>query len=194
LNSYLSNTDKDLFKKIAAGDSKALEALYDRYSPILYTLIKKIVIKNPDAEEVLSQVFEIIWKKVEQFNFSTENVYTWLIILSRNKAIDYVRRQNPVVPLTTPYNDEYEDKLIIPRLSGKIDSIEFDEAINVKPKIEKALSKLTDAQKYVIHLGFYEGYTQRGIADKLKIPLTTVKSKVINSLRNLKDNLLKENA
>lgn len=193
MNSYFSNTDIDLFNKIAAGDSKALEALYDRYSPVLYTLIKKIVIKDADAEEVLIQVFEIIWKKIEHFDFTTANVFTWLITLSRNKAVDFIRRKNIAVP-AMPYNDDYEDNLIIPKLSPKIDSIEYNTAINIKTKIENALSKLTDAQKYVIHLSFYEGYTQKGIADKLKIPLTTVKSKVINSLKNLKDNLLKENA
>ena len=70
--------------------------------------------------------------------------------------------------------------------------ITSDKGVEVKLNIEKALSKLTDAQKYVIHLSYYEGYTQNEISEKLKIPLLTVKSKVKIALNNLKDNLIKE--
>ena len=85
-------TDSELMLKVAGYDSKALEHLYDRYSPILYTLIKKIVDDKEVAEEVLSDVFVIIWKKIDQFDFKTNNVYTWLITIARNKAIDTLKR------------------------------------------------------------------------------------------------------
>ena len=192
MNSYSSLTDIELFQKINSFDSKALEALYDRYSPLLYTLIKKIVVKEESAEEILAEVFEIIWKKISQFDFSTENVYAWIITLARNKAIDYLRRNRIPNPITDEYNDDYEDNTIIPKLSGKIDSLDYETAKKIRPNIEKALSKLTDAQKYVIHLSYYEGYTQNGIAEKLKIPLATVESKIQIALNNLKDNLIKE--
>jgi RNA polymerase sigma-70 factor (ECF subfamily) len=192
LNTYSSQTDIELFQKIITGDSLALEALYDRYSPLLYTIIKKIVVKEEIAEEILSDVFEIIWKKTDQFNISTENVYAWSVTLSRNKAIDYVRRNRIPNPLAEQYDEEYENNFIIPKLSLKIDSLDYETAKKVKVNIEKALSKLTDAQKYVIHLSYYEGYTQKEISEKLKIPLSTVKSKVKIALNNLKDNLIKE--
>lgn len=189
---YSSLSDIELFQKINLYDSKALEALYDRYSPLLYTLIKKIVNKEDTAEEILAEVFEIIWKKISRFNFSTENVYTWLINLTRNKAIDYLRRNRALNPVTNEYDDEYENDIIIPKLSGKIDSLDYKTAKKTKLNIEKALSKLTDAQKYVIHLSYYEGYTQKEIAEKLKIPLPTVESKIKVALNNLKDNLITE--
>ena len=63
-------------------------------------------------------------------------------------------------------------------------------ALKIKPKIEEALEKLTDAQKYVIHLSYYEGYTLNEIAEKLNIPIETVRMKINAALHNLKDNLI----
>ena len=85
-------SDIELLKRVAESDSKSLEALYNRYSSILYTVIKKITSDEEIAGEILSEVFVIIWKKAELFNFKSENVYTWLIILARNKAVDVLRR------------------------------------------------------------------------------------------------------
>ena len=81
-----NQTDAEIMLKVAGYDSKALEQLYDRYSPILYTLIKKIVDDNENAEEILSDVFVIVWRQIDQFDFKTNNVYTWLVTLTRNKA------------------------------------------------------------------------------------------------------------
>ncbi len=192
MNTYDSLTDLEVFRKVLKNDSKAFEVLYDRYSELLYTLIKKIVIKEKIAEEILVDVFELIWKRKSEFDPGINNVYSWLVTISRNKAVDYLRRTRIPNPVTTPYDNEYEDIFIIPRLSPKIDSVDISTAFQIKGNVEKTLSKLTDAQKYVIHLAYYEGYTQSAIADKLKIPLSTVKSKVKIALNNLKENLIKE--
>lgn len=75
-------------------------------------------------------------------------------------------------------------------LDTNIDSLDLATAMNIKPKMEEALDKLTDAQKYVIHLSFYEGYNTDEIADKLNIPVETVRDKLMTAVHNLKDNLL----
>lgn len=192
MESYNTLSDLQLMNKIAASDSKALEALYNRYSAIMYTLIKKIVQKENVAEEILTDIFAIIWKKIEYFNFTVGNVYTWLITLARNKAVDYLRRNRPINPVNDNYDDDYEDKYIIPQLSTDSESLTLEKALKSKIKIENALSKLTDAQKYVINMAYYDGYTQSGISEKLNIPIQTVKSKLQIALSNLNDNLIKE--
>jgi len=73
-----------------------------------------------------------------------------------------------------------------------MDSLDFNTAFSLKPKIEKALSKLTDTQKYVLHLAYYEGYTIDEIADKLNVPIETVRNKVMTALASLRDHLVKE--
>ncbi len=186
----IPSTDIELMQRVVAYDSKALEALYNRYSPILYTLIKKIVTDESAAEEVLSDVFVIIWRKANRFNFGTGDVYAWIITLTRNKAVDYLRRSKPGSELKL-YDDSFENKFILPRLSSAIDQLDIKTALHIKSNVETALNKLTDAQQYVIYLAYYEGLTQKEIAEKLNIPLPTVKSKIKIALSNLRDHLIK---
>jgi RNA polymerase sigma-70 factor (ECF subfamily) len=190
LNSASTMTDLDIMKKVASYDSKALEALYNRYSTILYTLIKTIVADTALAEEVLSEVFVIIWRKVNHFDFDEGNVYTWLITLARNKAVDTIRVKKSGVE-TQPYSDEYENKHILPALKPNGKSLELKDALDKTVKMQKAMEELTDAQQYVIHLAYFEGLTESEIAAKLNIPVSTVKSKIRIALTNLKENLSK---
>lgn len=183
-------TDLEILKKVSGYDSKALEALYNRYSTILYTLIKAIVSEDRLAEEVLSEVFVIIWKKINHFNFDNPNVYTWLIMLARNKAVDTIRRQRSGVE-SEPYSDAYEDKYIIPRLHPNTKPIELKDALAMTGRMKRGMEDLTDAQQYVIHLAYFEGLSESEIAAKLNIPVPTVKSKIRVALVSLKENLAK---
>ena len=185
-----TSTDIELMQRVHVNDSKALEALYNRYSPLLYTLIKKIVPDEDVAKDVLSDVFVIIWRKIDLFDFNSNNAYTWIVTITRNKAVDTIRRARNSSEMK-PYNDEYENKEIIPKLSQTFDPLDLETANNIKDGIEAALNKLTDAQKFVINLAYYEGLTQKEIAERLKIPVPTVKSKIKIALSNLKDNLIK---
>jgi RNA polymerase sigma-70 factor (ECF subfamily) len=169
--------------KIAGYDSKALEHLYERYAPILYTLIKRILEDKEASEEVLSEVFVMIWRHIDEFDFKTNNVYTWLITLARNKAIDEKKRRDGEEMVE--YNEEYEKERIVPRLSGKIEAMELSEVEGRREEIEKAVKSLTDAQRYVLELSYYEGMDENGIAKKLKIPVSTVKSKLQVAIGNL---------
>lgn len=181
-------TDFELMQKIALKDSKALEFLYDRYSPLIYTLTNKIVRSREVAEEVLADVFLIIWKKHYMFDMTSENVYSWLVTLARNKATDSKKRMYG--HLTTEYNDDYEDEFIIPALSKEIDPLDLITALEVRPNVDKSFQALTDAQRYVLNLAYYEGMTEKEIAERLNIPVQTVKSKIRIAISNLK-NLLK---
>jgi RNA polymerase sigma-70 factor, ECF subfamily len=176
-------TDAEIMLKVAGYDSKALEQLYDRYSPILYTLIKKIVTEKESAEEILSDVFVIVWRQIDQFDFKTNNVYTWLVTLARNKAIDVLNRK--VGKLMPEYDDEYEKEHIVPKLSPEIQALELKEVMHKKEKLEKALNGLTDAQKYVLDLSYYGGMDLAEIAGKMNIPAGTVKSKLQVAFGNL---------
>jgi RNA polymerase sigma-70 factor, ECF subfamily len=176
-------TDAEIMLKVAGYDSKALEQLYDRYSPILYTLIKKIVTEKESAEEILSDVFVIVWRQIDQFDFKTNNVYTWLVTLARNKAIDVLNRK--VGKLMPEYDEEYEKEHIVPKLSPEIQALELKEVMNKKEKLEKALNGLTDAQRYVLDLSYYGGMDLAEIAGKMNIPAGTVKSKLQVAFGNL---------
>ncbi len=184
-----TSTDIQIVDKISSSDSKALEALYNRYASILFSTIKKIVSDERLAEEVLIEVFTIIWRKIDRFDAKSGSVFTWLVLLARNKAVDVIKRlrANNSLP---DYSDDYEEEFIIPHLSPVIEQIDYRIASGLKVNVENALIRLTDAQQYVISLAFYEGLTEQEIADKLNIPLETVKSKIRTALTNFKTNLM----
>lgn len=178
-------SDLEIMQRIASKDSKSLELLYDRYAPILYTLIYKIIGRKSSSEDCLADVFIIIWKKHGMFNIKTENVYSWLITLARNKAIDDKKRI--IGQSLEEYTEEYENEKIIPDLSEAIDPLDLNTALDIRGNVSKAFQSLTDAQRYVIGLAYYEGLTESEIAQRLNIPLQTVQSKIKIALNNLKN-------
>ena len=178
-----SVSDSEIMKKIAGYDSKALEQLYDRYTPILYTLIKKIVGNQETAEEVMAEIYVIVWKQIDRFDYKSNNVYTWMVTLARNKAIDVMNRQRGRE--TREYTEEYEREKIVPKLSKEIEAMELEGVLGMREKVETGLDSLTEAQRYVLELSYYEGLDETGIAQKLKIPASTVKSKLQVAISNL---------
>lgn len=192
MGKYKELTDLELFKKVSQYDSRALEEVYNRYSVLLYTLIKKIAPDEEIAKELLIEVFAIIWRKIDRFEFRKGNPYTWLVTLARNRAVDSLRRSRNAGNTLESYTDEYENFFIVPYLPSDIDTLDIETSNAVKPKIEDALEKLSDAQKYVIHLAFYEGYFLNDIAGKLNIPIETVRGKVMAALHSLRDNLVSD--
>ncbi len=183
-------TDIKLFQRITNRDSKALESLYDRYSPILFTLVKRIVHDKSKAEEILSDIFVIIWQKSSSFDINSGNLYAWLINLTRNKALDFVRREKSLI--VEEYNDDYENAFILPDISTLIPSNNLDYAFNNREKIYSSFHSLTEAQQYVLSLAYYDGLSESEIAAKLNIPLLTVKSKIRVALNSLKESFAKE--
>jgi RNA polymerase sigma-70 factor (ECF subfamily) len=190
LNKTNSN-DYELLQRVLKRDSKALEVLYDKYSPLLFTLIKRIVKDEKLAEEVLADVFVIIWQKTGYYNFDYKNVFSWIVLLTKNKAVDTLRRQNGSTK--NEYDDIFENTVIIPTVYD-YNEFGFEEAIVRGEQLKTAVSKLTEAQRYVLQLAFFEGMTQSEIAAKLKIPLPTVKSKIKVALNTLKEKMNSEEA
>ena len=191
MNNYEEYSDLELLECISRFESLALEELYDRYSSLLYTLIRKISPANSTADKILIDVFGIIWRKADKFNYKNGSVYTWLITLARNKAIDVVRRSRSAKFNLDTYDDKYEDYFIIPTLSKEIDEIDLDTALRLSPKVERALSRLTDTERHLIYLAYYQGYSMNEIADKLKISLQTIRAKVMSSIHLFREKLVK---
>ena len=110
-------------------------------------------------------------------DFKTNNVYTWLITIARNKAIDTLKR-NMQKEEIEDYTDNYEEEKILPKLSNSINPLDLEHILNNGEKVKDTINSLTEAQRYVLELSYFEGLNEKEIAEKLKIPLPTVKSKL----------------
>ena len=178
-----------MFLKICKNDLKALELLYDRYAPLLYTMTIKIVGDEEKAGKVLSESFLIIWKWSEEFDFIINNVYTWMILLVRNKAIDELKRMRGDVNLPD-YNDEYEILNILPQLSNRNESLEREYILKQSAEISELLNSLSEDQKNLFSLAFYKGLDEKLIADQLGIPAATIKPQIQSVMGILMEKLI----
>lgn len=169
-----SDDEKELMKRIKARDADALEQLYDLYKSLLYGLVISIVKKREEAEDILQEVFLKIWEKAYTFDEKRGNVYSWIVILTRNKAIDRVRsRGYKTQQKASVRMDEPEFTL---EGSGH-DPLETTIFSDRAELVKKALNEIPEEQRDVIEIAYYRGMTQSEIAKQLNLPLGTVKTR-----------------
>ena len=192
MNYYADLSDIQLMELVKKRDKSALIELYRRYSELLFALANKITGNDELSSAILEKVFLITWNKIDFYFKGAQNPYAWFVTLTRNSAVDSARRNRGLLSETSEYTEEYENRFIIPRLKEPMDPLELKVAEKIKPKFKDSLDRLTDAQKYVLHLAYYDGYTINEIAEKLRIPVQTVRNKIKTAIYNLRDNLLTE--
>lgn len=179
-----NSEELDLMKRIKAKDSVALADLYDLYNRLLYGMILSIVKSKPEAEDVLQEVFVNIWQKADSFKEKRGNVFSWIVTLTRNRAIDRLRSKgyktqqkasanidDPIITLEGDYYDPLETTIFSER----------------KRMVKKALSEIPEKQCKVLKIAYYQGMTQSEIADQLDIPLGTVKTRMRQGMLKMKD-------
>ncbi len=175
--------ETDLLEKVKTGDPAALSKLYDSYSAIVYSFAERILKDAVSAESVVQDVFLTVWRKAEQFSPERGSLCTWLLTLTRNKAIDALRssaRRNSTHVSISAEPDAYE-------MPAGID----DPLVNViegekRDLVRRALADIPDEQKIPIYLNFYNGLSHQEISEKLGLPLGTVKTRIRLGLERLR--------
>lgn len=165
---------------MADGDADACGAFYDRYARLAYPLILRILRDRDDAADVLQEVFWEAWEAAATYDPARGSPEAWIVTRARARAIDRlraVRRRGEtfVAPL-----DEGRAAAPVER-GGDISEQAADRTV-----VEGALDRLPEAQREVIELAYYGGYTQTEIADRLKQPLGTVKTRMRLGLERLR--------
>lgn len=170
-------SDQELLIKIGKNDLSALDLFYNRYSALVYTIALKITENNQLAEKVVTETFLTIWKWAEDFDFTVHNVFTWMVLLARNKSIDTKRRNlnDKTIPV---YNDEFEIKYILPKLAPEIESLEREYILKLSDNINEIINSLSDEQKNIFLLVYYNGLDEKIISDKLNIPIAALKLQI----------------
>lgn len=167
--------EKQFAERLNRGDKSVIADLYDAYGDTLYGVVSKILRDNDAANDVLQEAFVNIWKYGKQYDSSKGRLFTWMINISRNKAIDKLRSK---------------------KRSGEIqmtgDSVYILENGNTTENntdiigLRKAVDELETDKKQLIELAYFGGYTQKEIADELNLPLGTVKTRVRSALQDLR--------
>jgi len=168
----------ELIVLIRERNQKAFAYLYDNYSKALFGVIHSIVNNQEESEDVLQNTFLKIWNNFDSYDASKGRLYTWMLNISRNMAIDCTRSKHEKVKnkIQEPTDAVYhKNKLFVEDNSH--------EAIGLKNIVEG----LKEDQKEIIELAYYQGYTQDEISKKLNLPLGTVKTKVRQALLSLRE-------
>jgi RNA polymerase sigma factor (sigma-70 family) len=177
-NATILYTEENLVASLRARNNEAFSYLYDNYSGALFKAIKQIVIEEECAEDVMQEVFIQIWKKIESYDASKSRLYTWMLCISKNAAIDATRSKSfHKSQVTDKYSEETELCSINNNSSAHIDYI----------GLEKTLRNLKNIHRKLIELSFFKGYTHEEISQMEKIPVGTVKTRIRYGLNQLKD-------
>ncbi len=169
-------TEQELVVLLQQQNEKAFGYLYDNYSAALYGIINSIITERESANDVLQNVFVNIWRKIGSYDASKGRLFTWMLNVARNAAIDEIRSKG------------YKDKLKNQPFPENVDIA----GASINPNIidtglKKILTKLKGEQQVLIDMSYFKGYTHEEIAKALNIPLGTVKTRIRNALIQLRN-------
>lgn len=172
-----SGSDSDVVERLRRRDRDAVAILYDRYSTMLFGLIRRIVTQENIAEDVLQDSFVKAWRSFESYDESKSTLSTWLMSVARNCALDKLRSRAFRNSLK---NQSLENS--VSQLDRQTGTTPSTDGIGV----EGLLRQLRPEQQQIIELIYYQGYTHEEAADELAMPLGTVKTRLRAAIMQLR--------
>jgi RNA polymerase sigma-70 factor (ECF subfamily) len=179
---YQELDDRQLIRQTSLGVKEALEELYHRYATPVFSLARFMLRHEALAEEATQDIFLNIWLKSSSYKADRGEPKAWIMSVAHHKVIDIIRSRRRNINLTNP--KDYETLDLLPSGHRATD----DEAVlNLeRERILRALAALPDAQREVIMLAYFEGYSQSEISRRLNQPLGTVKTRVRLAMQKLR--------
>lgn len=175
--------DAALIRRIADGDQGALGELYDQYSGLLLALARRVLNDNSDAEEVLQEVFLQVWNQAGRYDRVRSSVSTWLVLITRSRAIDRLRSRQVVDRTLTAVQQENRGVHASDRSHEGTRSVLMGQR---RERLRREMQKLPPEQRQVLEYAFYGGMTQSEIAGATGIPLGTVKTRTLLAMKKLR--------
>lgn len=169
----LTYEEHELVASLRSKEDEAFSYLYEHYSGALYGVIKQIVGDAELGNDVLQETFVNIWRRIESYDETKGRLFTWMLNIARNAAIDKTRskgfqQSQRQIPL--------DGEAIQPSVRPGIDDY----------GLKRLILKLKDEQRLLIDLSYFQGYTHEQIATALHIPLGTVKTRIRSALTQLR--------
>jgi RNA polymerase sigma factor (sigma-70 family) len=173
LGTKLTYEEHELVALLRKKEDDAFSYLYEHYSGALYGVIKQIVGDAELSNDVLQESFVNIWRRIESYDETKGRLFTWMLNVARNAAIDKTRskgfqQSQRQIPL--------DGQTVQPSVRAGIDDY----------GLKKLILKLKDEQRLLIDLSYFQGYTHEQIATALHIPLGTVKTRIRSALTQLR--------
>jgi len=178
--------DKELLSAIVDRNQEAVAELYDRFSSMLLALAYRVLGNSQDAEEILQEAFLQVWNQAARYDPKRSSVSTWLVLITRSRAIDRLRNRQVQMRTVTAAQQEKPASHTSPTGVGDVLLHERQR------RLGEEMSKLPREQRQVLELAFYGGSTQSEIAEETGIPLGTVKTRTLLAMKKLRAALQEE--
>jgi RNA polymerase sigma-70 factor (ECF subfamily) len=180
-----ASDDLAIVRRMAGGDAEAIEALYDRYAPMLLAVARRILGPAGEAEEVLQETFLQAWNQAERYDPGRSSVSTWLVLIARSRALDRFRSRDArgraaAAAATEPAAEAS---------GGAEENVLHAER---RQRVREVLSSLPIEQREVLELAFFEGLSQSEIAARTGAPLGTVKTRALLAMKKVRQALRAE--
>jgi RNA polymerase sigma-70 factor, ECF subfamily len=179
-------SDEALVALVARGDEDALAELYDRVGRIAYGLALRILRDERHAEDAVQEAFLQVWRSAGTFRPERAKASTWVLTLVHRRAVDLVRREER--RQADPLTDDAGAVLEAAEQTDEAAWLRFE-----RERVQAALRQLPDLQREALELAYYGGFSQSELAQRLGVPLGTIKSRMFAGLARLRE-LLDESA
>ena len=178
----ISMPDQDLIRQVAQRNKTAFNSLYDRYCQLVLSLAWRVLSERQEAEDVVQEVFLQVWREAASYDQKRGSLCAWLTTITRSRAIDKVRSRKS----RRIYDHASQDIL---ELDEQLPDREIHQDKNLDNRIliRKAFASLAREQQIAIEMAYYEGMSQTEIAEALKEPLGTIKTRIRSGLTKLKE-------
>ncbi len=173
-------SDEALVALVARGDERALAELYDRIGNIAYGLALRVLRDERHAEDAVQEAFLTVWRTAATFRAERAKASTWILTLVHRRAVDLVRREER--RRAEPLADELAARAGEAMSTEEAAWLRFE-----RERVQGALAQLPDVQREAIELAYYGGYSQSELADRLGVPIGTIKSRMFTGLARLRE-------
>ena len=165
-----TSTDFALVSAIRSRNEAAVAQLYDRYSAIVYSVALRVLGDTAAAEDILQEVFLQLWRNPDVFDSKRGCLAAWLAVITRNRAIDMLRKRRPETEITD---------LVISTESDLFQGVELERTIE---KVRVAMGHMPASQRSALEMSFFQGLTHGEIAERTGEPLGTIKTRIRSGL------------
>ena len=175
-------TTEELLTRVGTGDRDAFGELYDQTAARVFGLVRRLVVDPAQAEEVTQDVYLEIWQTAPRFDPARGSALAWMFTLAHRRAVDRIRAAQAA--------RDRDLRIGARDLDVPVDTVA--EAVEVRvehERVHEALADLSQLQRECVALAYYDGLTQREIAERLEVPLGTVKTRLRDGMIRLRSAL-----
>ncbi|TFB48858.1 sigma-70 family RNA polymerase sigma factor [Cryobacterium tagatosivorans] len=182
LESTAPATKEELLGRIAQGDQAAFGELYDQIAPRVLGLVKRLLVDHAQSEEVTQEIFLEIWQTATRYEAKRGGASTWIMTMAHRRAVDRIRASQA--------GRDRDTKIGIRDLVAPYDHVSETVEVRIEhERVKKAMSRLTELQREAVSLAYYGGFSHSEVAERLQIPLGTVKTRLSDGMIRLRDEL-----